>query len=954
MASEAEPNTPREARNASRAEMRGGIPLRTGARTEVTVPRVWGFAELHAHPASHLAFGARPDGTGGPFWGAPGQALAGADPASLPACAPDKHDGTDADLVRHGTRQAIVAQIGALTGLPHQRGGAPDFEGWPHALSLLHQQMHIAWIRRAYDGGLRLLVASVTDNQLLAQMWNVGLNTTSSPLPRDDGFEYASAVRQLDFITAQVRANADWMQLVKTPSEARSAIEADKLAVVLALEMDTLDADEILRLYDSHGVRLVTPVHLVDNGFGGAAVYIDLFNTNNHYLNEKFFAVSGDPLLEFRLSHPERVEHQDLNIQRPVPIPDEDFRKLGYDPIPGAPGGIPWEQGHKNQKGACRAPLQRLMARGMLIDLAHMSERATEETLALAESFRYPLLDTHTDLRDETEHGHSERDLKRSHARRVKELGGVLGLGTIGDLGPRTLVRAAGGPLVRLTGERRRWRHAVEVEEDGDPTVARLEVVITTGDDDLRGGDDNVSALVTIGSREHTFPLNKGKKWKDRETHTVTLPLPAGTRLSTLRGFGLRTTFGSGLGSDEWKVDRLLVRWSGDGEGVLVQESGSPFLHLRGDEPAWSQPLTPPAARLTPETALTALRVTITTGGDDLRGGDDDNAVLTVRTRRHRLRLPLNAGASWGNGSTHTVTHALPPGITLGVVSRVRLETAFGGGTGGDNWEVAAVVLEGRTATGWRELARHRGSPWVRFTGERKEAAVYAGPPPRLPAGLCAEHLELAIDTGGDDLRAGERVDFVVCLRDGARHVFPIPGVGQGNRASLKLLVHLPRGTTVGAIEAVELEVGFTGGADGDNWDIDRVRVAILEDPVRRWLAKLQDAQGVLGGAVGFGTDCNGLAPMIPFSGETVRYPADVALRHGAPEGTRPLERETLGNRTLDFTHDGVAHFGMLPDLLQAVSQLDASDEAVERFYRSAEAFIRTWEDTVAAAARVG
>ena len=40
------------------------------------------------------------------------------------------------------------------------------------------------------------------------------------------------------------------------------------------------------------------------------------------------------------------------------------------------------------------------MARGMIIDVDHMSEKATETALALAETYRYPVICSHTWFRD--------------------------------------------------------------------------------------------------------------------------------------------------------------------------------------------------------------------------------------------------------------------------------------------------------------------------------------------------------------------------------------------------------------------------------------------------------------------------------------------------------------------------------------------------------------------------
>jgi len=132
---------------------------------------LWGFADLHAHPASHLAFGAErnPDGSFefGIFWGKPGLRWDRVNLAEdLPPCDADSHTVIDdGGPVRKGVRQRVLRHLDAMTpDRLHQPAGCPAFSGWPHARSLMHQQMHVAWIRRAWEGGLRLMIACATDN----------------------------------------------------------------------------------------------------------------------------------------------------------------------------------------------------------------------------------------------------------------------------------------------------------------------------------------------------------------------------------------------------------------------------------------------------------------------------------------------------------------------------------------------------------------------------------------------------------------------------------------------------------------------------------------------------------------------------------------------------------------------------------------------------------------------
>jgi microsomal dipeptidase-like Zn-dependent dipeptidase len=397
---------------------------------------VWGFADLHAHPASHLAFGATAQGEWGVFHGKPGLKFEDSFatlPSDLPPCAPDKHARFDEDPVRHGTRIEVVNNINSLTGHPHQSAGWPNFEGWPHARSVLHQQMHISWVHRAWLGGLRLMIASVTENETLAMLWH---RSYGAPRPgHDPNYDYHSARRQLTFIHNLVAANSDWMQIVTSPSEARSAIAANKLAVILSVEMDSFSVEQIVTLSNDFGVRDVIPIHLIDNDFGGVAVYSDLFNSHNHYVNGKFYQALGEATITFRLGRPNRLKYitgdpfggGDLfkhGAMEPEAIGDAEYRALAY----------PSDQGHRNSRGLVGGNLLALMQHGFLLDMAHMSDASQEGALQLAEIYNYPLMNSHTGLRPDDATSFSERSMRRGLAVRVARLGGVLGLGTEGIL----------------------------------------------------------------------------------------------------------------------------------------------------------------------------------------------------------------------------------------------------------------------------------------------------------------------------------------------------------------------------------------------------------------------------------------------------------------------------------------------------------------------------------------
>lgn len=501
-----------------------------------------------------MSFGADNAGNGGLFWGKPGLGLAGANPvADMPICSVDSHYGFDEDPVRKETRKAIIKTLDGLTGWIHGPNGAGAFSNWPNAQSIIHQQMHVTSIRRAYDGGMRLMIASTTDSQMLTNLWSkVGFNLGGNAVPPvDRNFDLQSARRQLDFINRLVAANSDWMRIVTSSAEARAAIMQNKLAVILSVEFDSLTADQILDLVQNHKVRQVIPIHLTDNSFGGAAVYSDVFNSANNYLNGEFYKVRNDPLLSMRLGRPSVLKPAELGSIKPSELSDADMLKLGYNVGTG---------GHRNMKSLVIREFTKLMKAGLLLDVVHMSEQATEAALALGTIHKYPLMNSHTGLRDASERALNERALKRAHARKIAALGGVLGLGTEGSSADRDLLVARGGPLVRLTGALHEWSRPL-------PTaggrvgfeLSKLRLTVGTGSDNLRGGGDNFDVVIArrTGSPLRFTNLNQSQEWGGGTRKTVELPIPAGTRIGDLVSFTIVTAFRGGFDGENWDISEV-------------------------------------------------------------------------------------------------------------------------------------------------------------------------------------------------------------------------------------------------------------------------------------------------------------------------------------------------------------------------------------------------------------
>lgn len=121
----------------------------------------------------------------------------------------------------------------------------------------------------------------------------------------------------------------------------------------------------------------------------------------------------------------------------------------------------------------------------------------------------------------------------------------------------------------------------------------------------------------------------------------------------------------------------------------------------------------------------TRVLVWLQTGGDDLRGGNDNlNMTLNFRVRSPFTKHNVNESQNWGNNSWHLVTIENPAGtpeFTKDDIANLELTTTFTGGWWGDNWNLDTLRItfeethhDGRIVL--TDLYRESGLPLFRFT----------------------------------------------------------------------------------------------------------------------------------------------------------------------------------------------------------------------------------------------
>ncbi len=419
-----------------------------------------GWVDLHTHPMVNLAFGGKLVHGGvdiGSLLPADASCNKGVRAASMAHALGDdrpSHGGWNLvnlpcgdnfrQLLGHEFQQAN----GALTtGSP--ASGYPVFDQWPKWNDITHQKMWFEWVRRARDGGLRVMVALATNNKTLADAFS-----GPGDGPTDDK---ASADLQLIEMKLFVSRHPDFMEVALNAADVKRIVLANKIAVVLGVEIDNIGnfnappigslplaagkvmvANEIQRLY-TLGVRYVFPVHVMDNAFGGTAIYKNDFNTANLREAGAYWTIECANVTD-DITH---KYSSGADLMRDVGA----FVKLGLDPLrhPGAPpvcppspqpAGQPQKSfGHRNARDLTPlgvAAIKEMMKRGMIVDIDHMSQKTADATLTLAESFGYPVVSGHTGIRGQAG-SDAENSRTKEQMERLSRLHGMFGLGSDGS-----------------------------------------------------------------------------------------------------------------------------------------------------------------------------------------------------------------------------------------------------------------------------------------------------------------------------------------------------------------------------------------------------------------------------------------------------------------------------------------------------------------------------------------
>lgn len=352
----------------------------------------------------------------------------------------------------------------------HQTSGFPDFPHWPNRANISHTTAYYRWIERSYLAGLRLIVTHATGNPQFCQlmgMVNIG-KQQGDCTPADTVRRQTEYVYELqDYIDAQSGGpGKGWFRVATSSAQARSIIQDNKLAVVLGSEYGNLfdcrssnvHCDEAYidreldKLYDL-GVRAVFPIHRFDNAFGGALYegvtwmhlssklstgnvdhLTDMVNPGKLLfkpLGGNFFdmercpaGVQGDKeapsMREFFETEFSVVTNAFKDIPLLGNIFGSAFDAVFLNKLEPIPDYAHLQESTSNcnartLQGVGRHLVNRIIDKGMILEVDHMSYNTLMETLAIVEARQYSgVVSSHGMVRD------TERSVER-----IYRLGGI-------------------------------------------------------------------------------------------------------------------------------------------------------------------------------------------------------------------------------------------------------------------------------------------------------------------------------------------------------------------------------------------------------------------------------------------------------------------------------------------------------------------------------------------------
>jgi microsomal dipeptidase-like Zn-dependent dipeptidase len=543
------------------------------------VPSLAGYADLHIHMFGEAMFG------GGWLYGTanhPDYRIA------LRRCSGNL-SVTDHAATRFGPLNEFLSGNGVTDGDAGWHWGKrrgwdersfpfrqEHWEHWPSWDAIAHQQVWQGHLKEAHLQGLTLAVVSAVDFRPMCEVME---NRKAYLLKNGKCNEYTSIKWQLQEANRFDQAN-DWVTIALSPAHAREIIRSGRLALVLSVEStepfdNRADWQTVLDEYRSLGVRTFQMGGHINSAFAGATVMNKAYNAmqwiENYFRNGQCFDINGGT----------RCKYDDITTVDMVGILETNPRN-GFTcrNAAGQVGPCDASAGYTNELGLTPQGVQlanALMDRHIVVDLAHMSERAVSDLYAVAQARgNYALYSSHSHFRERLvgsdahmANQQQEKPLSALHLNVIKTTHGMVGLRTGPDY---AATYAPSGVANTCDGSARSFAQALAWGVDQGLNLAWAsdmngfiqQMVPRTGAEGCRGGPSRTTeqyvwvppaTTVSDGLGAFAYPTDEYRTWYQKQGFGHIGLLRA--VFEDLRSMGLRQKYLDNLGSSTENFVRM-------------------------------------------------------------------------------------------------------------------------------------------------------------------------------------------------------------------------------------------------------------------------------------------------------------------------------------------------------------------------------------------------------------
>lgn len=127
-----------------------------------------------------------------------------------------------------------------------------------------------------------------------------------------------------------------------------------------------------------------------------------------------------------------------------------------------------------------------------------------------------------------------------------------------------------------------------------------------------------------------------------------------------------------------------------------------------------------PQALLSASSVVQAFDVTVRTGNDDLRGGNDNAFITFFFDDGRTVQQSINDGFRLADRTSRFLRVPVAGGARFSLLGGIEICGTMRGGFGGDNWNIDGLTVTALSSTSSQTVLNRSASPLARLTGDRR------------------------------------------------------------------------------------------------------------------------------------------------------------------------------------------------------------------------------------------